>query len=49
LELNRKLLGDRIFTAIMTLAEDLKDHPEKNRAIALLQKEIMMTKSASES
>jgi len=40
LKLNQKLLGDPIFQAIMELANELKDHPEKGRAIALLQQEI---------
>lgn len=40
LELNQKLLGNQIFNSIMALAKALKDHPQKNRAIALLQHEI---------
>ncbi len=40
LKMNQKLLGDQIFNSIMDLSKELKDHPEKNRAIALLQQEI---------
>ena len=40
LEMNQKLLGGAIFEAIMKLSGELKDHPEKDRAIALLQQEI---------
>lgn len=40
LETNRKRLGDNAFDEIMKLSELLKDHPEKGRAIALLQQEI---------
>lgn len=40
LEINRKLLGDDAFQAIMDLVLQLKDHPEKGRAIALLQQEL---------
>lgn len=39
LAMNRKLLGDDVFNAIMALAEKLKAHPEKLRAVALLQEE----------
>ena len=41
LSMNQTLLGDPVFAAIMALAEDLKDHPEKDRAIALLQREAL--------
>lgn len=40
LEGNRRLLGDRIFDEIMDLSKLLKEHPEKGRAIALLQEEV---------
>lgn len=40
LKINQKLLGDQIFDSIMNLTKKLKDHPEKDRAIALLQQEI---------
>jgi len=41
LNTNRKLLGDNIFNSIVDLAEKLKEHPEKDRAIALLRQETM--------
>jgi len=41
LAMNRSLLGDPVFTALMDLAETLKNHPEKDRALALLQREII--------
>jgi len=40
LNMNHKLLGDNIFNMIIQLSNMLKKHPEKNRAIALLQHEI---------
>jgi Zn-finger nucleic acid-binding protein len=40
LDINRKLLGDNLFEELMKLSEILKDHPEKGRAIALLQQEV---------
>jgi Zn-finger nucleic acid-binding protein len=40
LEINRKLLGEEVFQAVVRLAERLKDHPEKGRALALLNQEI---------
>lgn len=41
LEANKELLGDAVFDEIMRLSEKLKDHPEKGRAIALLQQEVL--------
>ncbi|BCS96721.1 hypothetical protein DSLASN_23530 [Desulfoluna limicola] len=41
LKTNQALLGEHIFQSIMALTEKLKDHPEKERAIALLQQEIL--------
>jgi len=41
LELNKKILGNVAFEKIMELSEILKIHPEKGRAIALLQQEIL--------
>jgi len=41
LETNRKLFGNQLFDQVMHLSELLKDHPEKGRAIALLQQEIL--------
>lgn len=41
LESNRKLLGDDVFDEVMKLSEILGQHPEKGRAIALLQQEVM--------
>ncbi len=41
LKINQTLLGDQIFHLIMDLSKKLKDHPEKNRAVALLQQEII--------
>lgn len=40
LKTNQKLLGEQIFNLIIELSKALKDHPEKSRAIALLQQEI---------
>jgi hypothetical protein len=40
IEMNRRLLGDLLFDEIMDLSKKLKDHPEKDRAIALFQQEI---------
>jgi Zn-finger nucleic acid-binding protein len=40
LESNKKLLGEGVYNEIMLLAQTLKDHPEKGRALALLQQEI---------
>jgi hypothetical protein len=39
--LNQKLLGEELFAATMALSKELKNHPEKHRALALLQQEIM--------
>ena len=41
LQLNQKLLGDDVFNLLIDLSRALKDHPEKDRAIALLQQEII--------
>ncbi len=41
LEINQKLLGDDAFQAVMALALKLRDHPEKGRAMALLQQELI--------
>lgn len=41
LTMNQKLFGDKIFNSIMELSKELKDHPEKDRAIALLQQEVL--------
>lgn len=40
LESNRKILGDDVFENIIRLSKILRDHPEKGRAIALLQQEL---------
>ena len=40
LSLNKNLLGEELFLSVMELAGLLKNHPEKNRALALLQQEI---------
>ena len=40
LESNKKLLGKGVYDEIMHLAQNLKDHPEKGRALALLQQEV---------
>ncbi|RUM36704.1 MAG: hypothetical protein DSY50_01860 [Desulfobulbus sp.] len=40
LESNRQILGDQVFREVMNLSELLKEHPEKGRALALLQQEI---------
>jgi Zn-finger nucleic acid-binding protein len=40
LGMNKKLLGVELYDAVMALATQLKDHPEKDRAVALLQQEI---------
>jgi Zn-finger nucleic acid-binding protein len=39
-EINKRLLGEDIFDRIIRLSELLKIHPEKGRAIALLQLEV---------
>lgn len=44
LESNRRLLGENVFDEVMKLSEILKNHPEKGRAIALLQQEIIKKK-----
>ncbi len=41
LESNKKLLGENVFEKILQLSALLKTHPEKGRAIALLQHEII--------
>ena len=41
LEINQKLLGDDAFQTIMALALKLRNHPEKGRAMALLQQELV--------
>lgn len=41
LEMNEKLFGDDTFNLIMQLAEQLKSHPEKTRALALLKEEML--------
>ena len=33
-------MSKKIYNAIMDLSQTLKDHPEKTRAVALLQQEI---------
>jgi Zn-finger nucleic acid-binding protein len=40
LTMNQKVLGENVFRMIVDLAEVLKNHPEKDRAIALLHQEI---------
>ncbi len=40
LELNRSFLGDQLFEELIKISEILKEHPEKGRAMALLQQEI---------
>ena len=40
LELNKDLLGNDVFDLVLTLAEKLKDHPEKLRAVGLLKGEM---------
>lgn len=37
---SEELLGNELFASLMTLAEKLKLHPEKNRALAFLRQEI---------
>ena len=41
IELNRKLIGEDIVHRILDLADLLKNHPEKARAMALLKQEIL--------
>jgi Zn-finger nucleic acid-binding protein len=41
LKINRNFLGSELFEELMRLSEILKKHPEKGRAIALLQQEIL--------
>ncbi len=40
LALNRAHLGESVFDTVLQLSEILKNHPEKNRAVAFLQQEI---------
>jgi len=40
LRANRRLLGESLFNATMELTEMLREHPEKDRAIALLLQEV---------
>jgi len=40
LQKNEELLGNELFASLTTLAETLKLHPEKSRALAFLQQEI---------
>ena len=40
LAMNQNLLGESVFDAIMELAERLKDHPDQDRALALLRQEL---------
>lgn len=40
IELNKSLLGEDIVGDIFKLAEKLKSHPEKSRALALLRQEL---------
>lgn len=40
LQANQRLFGSELFEKIIELSELLEDHPEKGRAIALLQQEI---------
>ncbi len=40
LENNKQIIGTEVFEKIMELSEILKNHPEKGRALALLQQEI---------
>lgn len=40
LDTNREQLGDELFEQIVALAEKMKNHPEKMRALALLKNEI---------
>ena len=48
-EINKRLLGEDIFDRIIQLSERLKTHPEKGRAIALLQLEIKGSGISSDS
>jgi Zn-finger nucleic acid-binding protein len=41
LKTNKKLFGNELFDELMKLSELLKTHPEKGRAIALLQQEVL--------
>lgn len=40
LEANKKVFGEKIFDRVIELSILLKEHPEKGRAIALLQEEL---------
>lgn len=42
LKANRTLLGDPLFEAVMALASQLREHPHRSRAMALLQHEILL-------
>ena len=41
LDANRQFLGEELFDSLMKLSETLKNHPEKGRALALLQHEAL--------
>lgn len=41
LEINKRVLGEDVFEKIIELSKILKDHPDKGRAVALLQQEII--------
>ena len=40
LQKNEELLGNELFASLVTLAEKLKQHPEKGRALSFLREEI---------
>jgi len=41
LETNKRVLGDDVFEKVIELSKLLKNHPDKGRAVALLQQEII--------
>lgn len=41
INLNRKFLGDNLLESILKFSEELRGHPEKNRALALLTQEVI--------
>jgi len=48
LEMNKSVLGPDLYEEILRLADTLRDHPEKLRAMALLRQEILESEKTSE-
>lgn len=41
IKLNREVLGEDLLELVLTLSAELKNHPERNRALALLKQEVL--------